>query len=412
MLDLFNDPLIAWPKGAHWWHYVEENESFAYWILNTAAGSTTTAIERARRLARFLDMMNWSLDEMMQLVSEDQGSFERRLELFARNLESKGYKQGTINNYFKSLRSWLSYNDIHLRRRIKIKRTESKREEVPTPDELALILKGASPRQAVCAAMVAYGGLRTAVLGRPERYDGLKLEAFPELDLVDLEFLAVPALVFVKTSLSKIGLPYRTFIPESACEVVLDYLRLRRDRYGEELTSESPLIAVRKGWKKKGFRESTENSHVRRKTISQDIREAIGNIGPWRPYDLRHFFLTWLKLAVARGHLNEGFRIYWAGQRSKSADVYDLYKEHVPTVIVNEMRLQYKSAQEFLLPKRDKTDGEKQRLQVLIDVAKIQGFPDHKVKRLEEIMTRPRVTFEEGLVEFRRLEETLEKPRR
>jgi len=411
ILDLFNDPAIAWPKKAHWWHYVEENETFALWVLNNAAGSYTTAIERGRVFARFLDMMNYSLDEMMELISEDQSGFERNLELFARKLESQGYKQGTINNYFKALRSWLAYNDIQLRRRIKISRTESKREKVPTPDEVNLILKGASPRQAVCISMVAYGGLRTEVLGQPQIYAGLKLEAFPELDIEALEFNAIPAQIFVGSSLSKISLPYRTFIPEPACVFILDYLRIRRNRDGEELTTGSPLTAVREGWNKKGFRGATDIRHVRSKTISQDIRQAIGNLGPWRPYDLRHFFMTWLNLAVARGQLNEGYRIYWAGQRGKTADVYDLYKQSIPSAIIEEMRLQYKSAQEFLLPKIEKTNEERMRLQMLLDMAKVQGWPEHKLKRLEETMTRP-ISFEEGLTEFRRLEENLEVSRR
>jgi integrase len=403
LLSLFDDPAVSWPKNAHWWHYVEEDETFAMWVLNNAAGSYTTAIERGRVFSRFLDKMNWTLVEMMDFVSKDQSGFERKLELFARKQESQGYKQGTINNYFKALRSWLEYNDIQLRRRIKISRTVSKREKVPTPDEIELILKAASPRQAVCVSMVAYGGLRTEVLGQPQKYEGLKLKAFPELDLDALKFNAIPAQLFVDISLSKISLPYRTYIPEPACVLILEYLRIRRDRDGEEITPESPLIAVREGWERKGFRGTTDIRHVRSKTISQDIRKAIGNFGPWRPYDLRHYFMTWLNLAVARGKLNEGYRIYWAGQRCKTADVYDLYKENIPSAIIEEMRLQYKSAQEFLLPSKERTNEEKIRLQVLIDMAKVQKWPENKIRRLEEVMTRP-ISFEEGLEEFRKLE--------
>ena len=106
---------------------------------------------------------------------------------------------------------------------------------------------------------------------------------------------------------------------------------------------------------------------------------------------------------MARGKLNEGYRIYWAGQRGKTADVYDLYKEDIPRTIIEEMRLQYKSAQEFLLPRQERTNEEKIRLQVLIDMAQIQGWPEHKIRRLEEVMTRP-ISFEEGLAEFRKLE--------
>ena len=109
-------------------------------------------------------------------------------------------------------------------------------------------------------------------------------------------------------------------------------------------------------------------------------------------------------MAVARGKLNEGYRIYWEGQRGKTADVYDLYKDNIPSTIVEEMRLQYRSAEEYLLPKVERTNEEKIRLQVLLDMAKIQGFPEHKLRRLEEVMTRP-ISFEEGLAEFRKLEE-------
>jgi hypothetical protein len=44
-------------------------------------------------------------------------------------------------------------------------------------------------------------------------------------------------------------------------------------------------------------------------------------------------------------------------------------------------------------------------------MAKVQGWPEHKLKRLEETMTR-QISFEEGLTEFRRLEENLEVSRR
>ncbi|MDP6458948.1 MAG: hypothetical protein QGF78_06460 [Candidatus Bathyarchaeota archaeon] len=403
---LFSDPGIAWPKRAHWWHYVEENENFGLWILNLSAGSPTTAIERGRVLARFLDLNDWVLDDLMENVRADQPGFERRLELFARGLESQGYKKGYINNYFKSIRSWLRYNDIELKRRIKLTHSETKREKVPNPDDVALILRDASPRQAVCVSCVAYGGLRTEVLGQPEVYDGLKLGALPDLDVESLEFRNVPAVVFVDRSLSKIRLPYRTFLPEQACNIITKYLSIRRNKFGEELDAESPLVSVEEGWIGKGFRKASGNRHVRSKTISQDIRTAIGGFGKWRPYDLRHYFLTWLNLAVARGACSEGYRIYWAGQSTKTADVYDLYKDDIPSAIVDEMRDQYLQAQEYLLPKKTKSDEERLRMQALMDYANLQGWPHDKIRRLKEVMTMP-VNFDEGLRTFRRLEEKL-----
>ena len=190
---LFDNPEVAWPRRAHWWHYVEEDEAFALWLLNNSAGSPTTGIERARVLSRFLDLMEWSLDELMDRAEGDVRQLERDLEIFARNLEVQGYKRETIKNYFKSIRSWLKYNGIELTRRVKLSQTESRREKVPSPDDVDLILRDAGLRQAVCVGCVAYGGLRTEVLGQPYVYDGLKLEAFPDLDLVSLEFCSGPS---------------------------------------------------------------------------------------------------------------------------------------------------------------------------------------------------------------------------
>jgi hypothetical protein len=75
------------------------------------------------------------------------------------------------------------------------------------------------------------------------------------------------------------------------------------------------------------------------------------------------------------------------------------------------MREQYAQAQEYLLPKKSKTDEEKTRMQALMDFANIQGWSEDKIQRLKEVMTRP-ISFDEGLTAFRKMEENLERPRR
>jgi hypothetical protein len=186
-------------------------------------------------------------------------------------------------------------------------------------------------------------------------------------------------------------------------------LTLRREKKDEELTPDSPLVAVNSGWVNRRFRDDTGNGHVRSKTVSSDIREAIGGLGNWRPYDFRHFFLTWMKLAVARRACDEGYRIYWAAQRAKTADVYDLYKDEIPGVIIEDMRQQYEKAQFYLLPRR-RSEEESMRLQTLLDFAQIQGWSEDKISRLKNVMTRP-ISFEEGLREFKHIEENLSRNR-
>jgi hypothetical protein len=220
-----------------------------------------------------------------------------------------------------------------------------------------------------------------------------------------LRIMRLLLFLFVIRRLSKIGLPYSTFFTKHVCDVITDYLTLRREKNDEELTLDSPLIAVNSGWVNRGFRDDTGNRHVRSKTVSSDFREAIGGPGNWRPYDFRHFFLTWMKLAVARRACDEGYRIYWAGMRAKTADVYDLYKDDIPGVIVKDMRQQYEKAQFYLLPRR-RSEEEAVRLQTLLDFAQIQGWPEDKIGRLKNVMTRP-ISFEENFRELKRMEENL-----
>ena len=77
---LFDDSRVAWPRRAHWWRYVEEDESFALWVLNTAAGSPSTAFEHGKVLGRFLDRMGWGLGDLMRLAVEDRLGLERLLD--------------------------------------------------------------------------------------------------------------------------------------------------------------------------------------------------------------------------------------------------------------------------------------------------------------------------------------------
>ena len=86
--------------------------------------------------------------------------------------------------------------------RITLSRTTFWREKVSSPDNVALILKGASTGQSVCVSCVAYGGLQMGVLGQAKVYNGLRLGALPDLGIESLEFSGLPALVFVRSTLS------------------------------------------------------------------------------------------------------------------------------------------------------------------------------------------------------------------
>ena len=68
--------------------------------------------------------------------------------------------------------------------------------------------------------MVAHSGLRLEVLGNYEGSEGLRIKDFPELEVTGetVEFKKIPMLIRIRSSLSKKGHQYFTFLGIEGCE--------------------------------------------------------------------------------------------------------------------------------------------------------------------------------------------------
>ncbi|MHA1974851.1 MAG: hypothetical protein ACTSW1_17775 [Candidatus Hodarchaeales archaeon] len=379
------------PTGAKWYHLYEENEDFKLWFDNLARGSPTTAVETTRYLYRYLKIRKITLDQLTEEIKGDQERFEKSLRSFVGDLEDHGYAPGTIRNYLKAIRSWSKECGVLLVKSVKISNKNSTPtlddEKIPTLDQLQEIRTDATPRGRVCIGGVAFAGLRTESLGHQRYEDGLKLGDLPELDIENLEFTRIPTQVIVRENISKAGHQYRTFFPEQTCDDIIKYLYIRRKK-GEELTVESPLVAVANSHVNKGTRVALGRTgrHVTQTIVSRDIRKSMRPKYKHRPYVLRSYFSTRTLQAQNEGVVNSDFRSYWMGHKGRMSARYSTNKTILPEDLIEDMRAAYENCVPYLCGGFETNETDIRR-KVLLDTMKLMGAPqdliDLTAQRLE-----------------------------
>ncbi len=84
---------------------------------------------------------------------------------------------GHVKNTLQAVASWLGFNDLQLRKRIKVRGADEtpslKDERVPTKDELHHILLSATKQSRVRIILIAHAGLRPETIGDYNGKDGL-----------------------------------------------------------------------------------------------------------------------------------------------------------------------------------------------------------------------------------------------
>ncbi|MEE8199252.1 MAG: hypothetical protein V3R48_06020, partial [Thermoplasmata archaeon] len=96
-----------------------KDEDVRRWYENLARGSDQTARERLRVLARLCRLIETTPQEMLKSQSVGNG-FEDALMDFVEIQRKEGRAPGYLKNYVKAARSWMEYNGLPMRRRIKV----------------------------------------------------------------------------------------------------------------------------------------------------------------------------------------------------------------------------------------------------------------------------------------------------
>jgi len=317
------------------------------WHTNLARGSPITAEVALRRLSRMCELLDSTPQGIVDMAKRDMKGFQDSLEDLVTRLESEGKSPGYILDLLKTVKSWLRYHDLTLKRRIKVSNPNAtptiEDEQIPSNEELSRIFRASNARVRVAEVLIAFADLRPQTLGNHDGSDGLMLKDLPELKIENDQVLfeRVPPMIVVRPALSKTRHKYFTFLIDEGCTCLKEYLE-ERLRTGEQLEPESPLIAHERP------RASTRKFLMTRK-ISHLIRMAMRRAGVYkRPYVLRAYAETQLIIAESKGKISHPYLQFIAGHKGDIESRYSTNKGILPEEMIEDMRNSIKTCEPFL----------------------------------------------------------------
>ena len=314
-----------------------KNNQFKLWVENLERGSVITAAEYFRRIGHICNTFDTTTQKLARLNDKAAGNFLLQVISHFENKKSAGTN---IKGYVRALKSWWSFNEIEVRKKIRISGSNDyskyESERVPTPAELQKVLDVANIRAKIALTLVGFCGFRIEVLGNYLGQDGLKVADLPELAIENgiVEFKKIPTIVTVRKCLSKAGHQFTSFLPEQACEYLKQYLELRI-RNGEMITPASPIITAL------AYNPCKVGQHIVSNNVGDLMRKAMRAAGfQWRPYILRRYFDTRLMVAESEGLVIRDWRVFWMGHKGDIEHVYTVNKG-LPEDIIEKMRQAY-----------------------------------------------------------------------
>jgi len=388
------------------------DEVFSRWFRNLARGSPITAEVAVRRVGKACEWLGTSPQGLLEWAERDLTGLQDSLEDLVSRLEGEGKSPGYILGVLKAVKSWLRYNGVQLTRTIKVSNPNAtptiEDEAVPSKEELTRIFRASSPRVRVAEALVAFAGLRLQVLGNYDGSDGLMLRDLPEVRVEggEVSFKKVPTMIVVRSTLSKAGHKYFTFLIGEGCTYLKEYLE-QRMRGGERLTPKSPVIAHEKP--RKGSRRFLST-----RKISHLIRSAMRRAGVYkRPYVLRAYAETQLIIAESKGKISHPYLQFVAGHKGDIEARYSTNKGRLPPDMIEDIRAAIKRCEPFLGTAAHEIDQagvvKEAKIEALKSIAKtIFGIDLTEVKvakerELERELTRDEeiLLYEEEIKKFR-----------
>jgi hypothetical protein len=269
------------------------------------------------------------------------------------DMKEEGKAGSYVHSNVKALKSWLSFNEVEIKNKIKIDGAQDtptlKDERVPMQEELRKILRAADLQQRVASVLLAHAGLRPESLGDYYGVDGLKISDLLEMEIhprkQEVEFEKIPALIRVRNNLSKAGHEYFSFLTAEGCQYLKEYLE-QRMRDGEDLNEDSPILTP----KKDSHTKKALGSHISTTNVRDMIRAAIKTKAgfEWRPYVLRAYFDSQTLIAENNGKIAKDYRAFFMGHKGDIEARYTTIKGKLTDEMVEDMRLAFKKASSYL----------------------------------------------------------------
>ncbi|MGA2681884.1 MAG: site-specific integrase [Candidatus Bathyarchaeia archaeon] len=360
--------------------YLLKDDDVKRWYDNLVAGSAITADVNLGLLGRFCELSDTTPKKILE--EAETKAFRDSFTDLVRKLESQGKAGSYINRYKKVLLSWLSYNGLQVKLKVKIKGADDTptltNECVPTKEELSKTLRKSSPRGRVSGSMMAFSGLRPESLGDYLGKDGIRLGDFKEAKITPsgIEFEKTPSMVTIRSNLSKGKFQYFTFVPQETATYIKEYME-ERVKAGEKINPESPLLQVDE-------RGGKTNSFLRTALVTRDIREALRGAGfAWRPYVLRCYCDTAFDVAEHKGLISHPWRMFFMGHKGDIEARYSTNKTRLPPEIVEEMREAYRKASTLMQTTSSDSLSEDQMRKALKEqFLFVAGFKKDEVEKM------------------------------
>ena len=330
-------------------------------------------------------------DELVRLSVEEASEL---VQSFLDDLAERGRSVRYVNVLSAYIKTFFRVNGFRDEREIRVERYfqparyRKRPEYVPSPEEIErMAFAAGSKRNRALILMLYTTGLRVSTIS-----------ALTVGDVIDevkngLSAVKVPVYPEMKSRVPgacKGNIPYYTFASKEAVEALKEYLEERMEKYGG-LSDDEPLFCSDTTNLPVEVRRKTP---IMRKTIQQIVKRAARKAGieRWRnvtPHCLRKAFES----ALRNSGLNVKDQEFLMGHiLPGSQDAYYDYSK------VEDLRAKY--AQVTFFPQRMQV--EELRKRQILDMVRLLGFPEDKIKRVEEALAKY-ATVDEAMDEIRKL---------
>ncbi len=334
-----------------------ENPKVRSWWESRSLRSQLSADQYLRQFGFLLERLELNSEQVVQLAQKDPDKLRDLLVRDAAKLKQEGKLDSYIAKFVEGLKAYLKFHRVAFDgfpSLSPIKGESLVNERIPSPEEFGRCLDGMSMRGRVIALFMAHAGVRPGVLAAYQASSGLRLRDLPDLEIAKTPaFSNSPFVIRVPASLSKTRVAYTTFGSAQLASAFLAYLDVRQ-KEGEELAPDSPVIAVRplRGMALKiKTRAAGDSPFLTTNTLVKEVHDALAESAPkgvrWRPYVLRSYCSTRLLMAEGGGKITRDLREALLGHDGGIAARYNVGKTWGPDLL-KEARAAYKRAEPYL----------------------------------------------------------------
>ena len=370
-----------------------QHPDISTWIKDRPRpGTATTQLDHVRI---FLDRTGLDVDGFVRTAKGDVRKLKNVVLDFVREEQDRGLKAKYVGNIWWSVRSFLrsvgAAPDWNPPVEEKDADEDNASRVVPSPDQVRQIANAVkSARDRMVVHILASSGIRIGTFAvQSGDADGLRLKSLIDLNLEpEPHFENKVPMLRVPAFLSKGKAGYYTGITTDAAEATIAYLK-ERQRRGEMLTSESPLVAPDARGVRERRRSKDGHAFIVRKSLGSRVQAAMDAVAPkgirWTPHALRAFASTQFEACEARGLISRTRREYFMGHALGSVDsLYNLGRPLAPEK-VEELRASYAKCLPMLsLSGRPKEDRATVLEGVLAALLKEKGVKDDKIAEVLE----------------------------